>query len=298
MLLSHRLRRFSKLSIAGMIAFCCLCALYVHLLCQALDTAAQKGDSPWPTHKPKIPRKIWYKVGPGGETTQPREWMNDCQRKNPSYAYDIITDQFGERYVRKNFASRPDIFETYRALPLLTHKADLLRYFILFAEGGIWYDSNVSCEDTPISDWVPKGFKDMVGLVVGLEFDARYDDTVDRRFATWIITAAPDSPHILRVIEDIVDTVREATEGGGVSKDTIHDVVNFTGAGAFTRGIFKSLGLSLKGTFARDSMYNVRPVLIADVMIMPRYSFVASVNTYKNPDVVGPPLVRHHDVSS
>ncbi|KAB8229906.1 uncharacterized protein BDW43DRAFT_314552 [Aspergillus alliaceus] len=196
--------------------------------------------------------------------------MNDCQRKNPSYAYDIITDQFGERYVRKNFASRPDIFETYRALPLLTHKADFLRYLILFAEGGIWYDPNVSCEDTPISDWVPK-----------------------------IITAAPDSPHILRVIEDIVDTVREATKGGGVSKDTIHNVANLTGAGAFTREIFKSLGLSLKGTFARDSMYNiVRPVLIEDVMIMPRYSFVASVNTYKNPDVVGPPLVRHHDVSS
>ncbi|KAF7593664.1 hypothetical protein BBP40_011070 [Aspergillus hancockii] len=259
----------------------------------------RQGDSPYPTYEPKIPQKIWYKVGQEGETTQSREWMNDCQRKNPSYAYDIITDQSGERFIRKNFASRPDVLETYRALPLPIHKADFLRYLILFAEGGIWYDPNVSCEDTPINDWIPKGFKDVVGLVVGLEFDAGYGDDIVRRFATWTIMAAPGSPHILRVIDDIVDAVREASQGGGVSRDTFGDVPNFTGPGGFTRGIFKSLGLSMKGTFVEDSVSNlVRPLLVEDVMIMPGYSFAASVNTYENPDVVRPSLVRHHNVGS
>ena len=70
-----------------------------------------------------------------------------------------------------SYAHRPDFLETFLPIHIPIVKADILRYLILYEEGGIWNDLDVSCEDVPIEEWIPSNITESVGLVVGLEFD-------------------------------------------------------------------------------------------------------------------------------
>ncbi|KAE8355941.1 hypothetical protein BDV28DRAFT_128145 [Aspergillus coremiiformis] len=294
MLLSYHLSRLAKLSIAGTITFWCI-ALIVYFHPARLTTLAHIEKPSDISQTPKIPEKIWYKVGPKGQNDQAREWMEDCLRKNPAYRSEILTDHTAELFVKEHFAFRPDIIETYFALPLPIHQADFLRYLILFIEGGIWFDLDVSCEDTPISDWIPSEFKDEANLLVGWEFDVGWGERVFRQIQTWTVMAVPRSRHLLRVIDDIVDAVRESQDGDMVNAD----VVDFTGPRRFTRGVFKSLELAINGTIDYHGISHLlAPRLIGDVVLMPGYSFSASVNKYDAGDVVGPSLVKHHYAGS
>lgn len=249
-----------------------------------------------------IPEKIWYKVGPKGLSSQSQEWMDDCLHKNPEYRSEIMTDHSGDLYVKEKFSHRPDIVETYLALSVPILKADLLRYLLLFAEGGIWYDLDVSCGDVPIRQWIPEEFKANTNLVVGLEFDEGWGENILRQFNSWTIMAAPHSPHIMMVIEDILDAIRQKSEGNGIavtelSLDMVGDVVDFTGPRRLTRGILKSLSLVLDETVEMKNVSHLLdPVLISDVLVLPGYSFAASANRYVNQ--TGPALVTHHYAGS
>lgn len=60
-----------------------------------------------------------------------------------------------DAYDKEKFAHRLDVVETFLSPPFHILKADFLRYLFLFNDGGIYSDLDVSCEGTPISDWVP-----------------------------------------------------------------------------------------------------------------------------------------------
>lgn len=143
--------------------------------------------TPVPAQTPSvtaIPPKLWYKLGPNGLSDQTREWVDSCVGKNPDYRSEFLTDDSGDIYVKENFAFRPDIVETYLALPFPILKADLLRYLLLLAEGRIWNDLDISCEETPIHEWIPTQYKNDANLVVGWEFDVGWGDTFVRQFAS------------------------------------------------------------------------------------------------------------------
>jgi mannosyltransferase OCH1-like enzyme len=214
-----------------------------------------------------------------------------------------MTDLSGAVYVRENFAYRPDIVETYLALPFDILKADLLRYLLLFAEGGIWSDLDVSCEDTPIHDWIPAQYLENTSVVVGWEFDVGWGDNLERQFESWIIMAKPESPHMLMVINDILEGVRKKTEEHKVkvpdlTLDMIGDVVDLTGPRRLTRSIIKSLEVTLNATVDMKSISGLlEPKLIGDVLILPGYSFAASANRYEE-NQSRPPFVTHHYAGS
>ncbi|KAJ5350824.1 SNARE complex subunit (Vam7) [Penicillium brevicompactum] len=255
-----------------------------------------------PTAIKSIPNKIWYKVGPKGLSSQSQEWMDDCLHKNPEYRSEIMTDLSGDLYVKNKISHRPDIVETYLALSIPILKADLLRYLLLFAEGGIWYDLDVSCGDVPIRQWIPEQFKANTNLVVGLEFDEGWGEHILRQFTSWTIMAAPHSPHMMMVIEDILDAIRQKSDEKGIavselSLEMVGDVVDFTGPRRLTRGILKSLALTLDETVDMNNVSHLLdPVLISDVLVLPGYSFAASANRYVNQ--TGPALVTHHYAGS
>lgn len=166
----------------------------------------------------------------------------------------------------------------------------------------IWYDLDVSCGDVPIRQWIPEEFKANTNLVVGLEFDEGWGENIVRQFNSWTIMAAPHSPHIMMVIEDILDAIRQKSEGNGIavtelSLDMVGDVVDFTGPRRLTRGILKSLSLVLDETVGMNNVSHLLdPVLISDVLVLPGYSFAASANRYVNQ--TGPALVTHHYAGS
>ncbi|KAK2630004.1 hypothetical protein QTJ16_000824 [Diplocarpon rosae] len=252
-----------------------------------------------------IPQKLWYKSGPKGVSDEAAQWMESCLGKNPSLRREILTDQSGDTYVKESYAHRPDIVSIYLALPVPILKADFLRYLILYAQGGIWSDLDVSCEDVPVEKWIPEQYEKSAGLVVGLEFDGpdwQSEENVLSCFASWMIMAKPRSPHLLMVIEDVLQGILEMSEEhkvpiSGLTYGMISDVVDVTGPKRMTRSVIKSLQLQLKEKIGdRNTSGLTEPKLLGDVLILPGNAFASQQNGY--PVNQGPALVTHHYAGS
>lgn len=90
-----------------------------------------------------FPEKIWqtWKVDP--LTLEPREqaraqsWLH----KNPGYRYEVLTDSNDVHYVETRYGpfglNRPDIVYIYRQITAKIVRADMLRYLVMYAEGGV-----------------------------------------------------------------------------------------------------------------------------------------------------------------
>lgn len=256
-----------------------------------------------------IPKKIWYKLGAKGLSYDARGWTNTCISQNPDYQVEFLTDQSADEFVKEKYADRPDIVETYMALTVPILKADLLRYLLLYAEGGVWFDLDVSCEGIPIDEWIPEEFEEDVSLVVGWEFDAGYDFLFERQFTTWTVMARKGVPHLMAVVNDIVHSMADVAKANNATMsqlkmDTIGDVVEFTGPRRFAASVTKSLAPLLNETDGWDGWDDyyelLEPKLAGDVLILPGYSLAALFNTYDEEDQerVGPSLVVHHYAGS
>ncbi|KAF1917447.1 nucleotide-diphospho-sugar transferase [Ampelomyces quisqualis] len=250
----------------------------------------------------RIPKKIWYKLGPHGMSEDIRNWTSSCINLNPGYEVVFLNDETGDHYVQRFFASRPDIVATYLGLTVPIVKADILRYLLLYNEGGIWSDLDISCEGVPIDEWIPDDYKRRTGLVVGWEFDYGWPGEIVRQFASWTIMAQAGSPHMMQVIEDILEIIHEILEENKVSVENatlamMGNVVDFSGPRRMTHGIYKSLGKQLNRTIEESDLNQIlQPKLVGDVLIMPGRSFAASANTYKPEEAehLPPKLVTHH----
>jgi alpha 1,6-mannosyltransferase len=270
------------------------------------DQHTEPPSPPPPPPPAEIPKIIWYKLGPRGLNDNTRRWTESCISKNPNYRAEFLTDESADQYVKTAFVSRPDIVESYLGLTVPILKADLLRYLLLWDQGGIWSDLDVSCEDIKIDDWVPSKYKDTAGIVVGWEFDVGWDMAFVRQFASWTIMAKPRSPHMLQVIDDILDTLHEKMAKyqvpvGKMTLEMTGDVVDFSGPRRLTFGILKSLGTMLNRTVEGNEMKEIlQPVLMGDVLVMPGRSFATTSNRYKpyQEQYLPPQLVTHHYAGS
>ena len=248
-----------------------------------------------------IPEKLWYKLGPNGLNSELQGYVDTCLTKNPTFQHEFMTDLSGDAFVKEHFASRPDILENFLSLRIPIVKADILRYLILYENGGIWNDLDITCEDVPIADWIPAQYKDNIGLVVGLEFDV---DIWIRQFASWTIMAKPKSPHMLMVVDECIDAVRQKMKEHKVGVadltiDMIGDVVDFSGPRRLTRGILKSLSLTLNSMIEGHNITNItEPRLIGDVLVLPDYAFANSMNEQYGDKGKGQRLVTHHYAGS
>jgi mannosyltransferase OCH1-like enzyme len=262
------------------------------------ETPAASSSAPAP-----FPEKIWYKLGPKGQSNESREWTDSCIKKNPTFQPHFFTDLSADVYVRETFTDRPDIIEVYTSLTIPILKADMLRYLLLWAEGGVYFDLDVSCEDTPILDWIPDEYKNVTNLVVGWEFDMGWGDNLWREFASWTMLARPGLPHMAQVVDDIIEDVGLKSSEHNVTiaelnMEMIGDVVDITGPRRMTSGIFKSLSRMLNRTVdAEDSQELLEPKLIGDVLILPGFSFALSSNAYEE-GLETPALVVHHYAGS
>lgn len=248
-----------------------------------------------------IPKILWYKLGPSGLSEHTQAWTDSCVKANPDYRAKFMTDESSDEWVREKFASRPDIVEVYTKFEVPIFKADMLRYLLLFDQGGIWFDLDVSCEGVPIDQWIPAEYKADANLVVGWEFDLGYGDIL-RQFQSWTIMAKPKSPHIMQAINDIITTLYKKMREGNFSIEeatlqNIGDVVDFCGPRRFTFSIYTSLTKQLNRTVVEGDMKEIlQPKLLGDVLVMPGRSFADSANTYtpEEQELLPLKLVDHH----
>lgn len=263
----------------------------------------------WVFNKPvdTIPKKIWYKLGPKGKTEQVREWTKTCIEQNPDYQYEFMTDSSGDEFVQKTFsATRPDIVEVYMNLTVPILKADLLRYLLLFAKGGVYADLDATCEGVPMDEWIPAQYKQSTDLVVGWEFDWRFDQSYIHQFASWTIMSKPGVRHMMMVINDIVESVHTARALNKVNineltSEMVGDIVDFTGPRRLTRSVIKSLEMTLRRPIERTEIENIKdPVLVDNVLILPGYAFSSAIEDFSDLEggQPGPSLVLHHYAGS
>lgn len=268
------------------------------------EQPAQQQYQPTTTPVPEptgIPKKIWYKLGPKGLSDDARGWTDTCISQNPEYHAEFLTDQSADEFVQDRYTSRPDIVNTYMALTIPILKVDLFRYLLLYAEGGLWFDLDATCEGIPIDKWVPEGVDP--DLVVGWEFDGGYHFEFDRQFTTWTVMAKKGVHHLLSVVDDVVYAITDLAKANNVTipqlnMEMVGDVVDFTGPKRFARSVMKSVELAANSTGGWEGWepYHeiLEPKLAGNVLILPGYALAASYNTYEEQDKVGPSLVVHH----
>jgi len=140
-----------------------------------------------------IPRKIWqtWKVGPLGFEQRDSDSAKTWPAKNPTYRYEVLTDDNALEYLEWHYGpqgfNRPDFIELYRELNITIIKADLLRYLVMYAEGGVYADvssrlvhykmvtdlSQIDVECLkPIDRFIPERYnKEEVDMIISVEID-------------------------------------------------------------------------------------------------------------------------------
>lgn len=200
-----------------------------------------------------FPHKIWqtWKVNPLEFEQRDRDTSHTWLDRNPDYRFEVLTDGNEMAYVEYHFGpegfNRPDIVDFYRNVRATIVRADLLRYMIMYAEGGVYADIDVEAIK-PVSRFIPDRYdvRD-VNMVVGVEIDE--PDWKDhpilgpksRSFCQWTFMCKPQIPVMMRLIEQIMYWLNGVAEKQGVSISEVvldfDEIITGTGPSAFTEAI-------------------------------------------------------------
>ena len=207
--------------------------------------------------RPEFPRKIWqtWKVNPLAFEPRDLNTARTWTSKNPDYRYEVLTDANDMYYVEYHFGpdgfNRPDIVDFYRNVKAAIVKADLLRYMVMYAEGGLYADIDVE-DMKPLSKFIPERYdvKD-IDMVIGVEIDE--PDWKDhpilgpksRSFCQWTFMCKPQLPVMMRLIEQIMTWLNDVAKEQDVPlakvKLDFDQIISGTGPSAFTNAIIADM---------------------------------------------------------
>ncbi|KAI8955237.1 alpha-1,6-mannosyltransferase Och1 [Xylaria longipes] len=173
-------------------------------------------DSQEPGHL--IPPKIWQILLP--HPNKPVDAPFDVQiladapswlARNPGYGYILVGKEEANDFIDTHFPGDTKIIEAWRALKNPGVKSDLLRYLILFIEGGVYTDIDTEAL-RPIDLWVPEEYRDQAKVVIGIEWDqldgGPWAEIPHRlQFCQWTIAAAPGHPLFMRMAYHTINSL-------------------------------------------------------------------------------------------
>jgi mannosyltransferase OCH1-like enzyme len=259
-----------------------------------------------------FPRKIWqtWKVDPlefeERDLTVARTWVS----KNPGHRYEVLTDQNDMYYVETNFGplglNRPDIVFVYRTLTAKIIKADLLRYLVLYMEGGIYTDIDVEAL-RPIDRFVPTRYAEKdIDMVIGVEIDE--PDWVDhpilgsksRSFCQWTFMAKARQPVMMRLIDGILAWLHNLSKKQGVPISDLtldfDEVISGTGPSAFTEAVLAEMSEKAGKPITWDTFHDMtESKLVGGFLVLTVEAFAAGQghSDSGNHDARAA-LVKHH----
>ncbi|KAH7064379.1 nucleotide-diphospho-sugar transferase [Paraphoma chrysanthemicola] len=204
-----------------------------------------------------IPKKIWqtWKVGPLGFEQRDSDSAKTWPAKNPTYRYEVLTDDNALEYLEWHYGvhglNRPDFVDLYRELNITIIKADLLRYLVMYAEGGVYADIDVEAL-RPVERFIPERYSpEEIDMIVGVEIDepafANHPILGSKcmSFCQWTFAAKPRLPVMIRLIENIQDWLHELSEEKGVAIPELqldfNEVISGTGPSAFTKAVLEQM---------------------------------------------------------
>ncbi|KAL6718620.1 hypothetical protein ACLMJK_002854 [Lecanora helva] len=221
-----------------------------------------------------FPRKIWqtWKRDPLSFEENHRACAKTWTQKNPAHRYEVLTDDNDLQYIESHFGAdglnRPDIIDLYRSINAPIVKADVLRYMIMYAEGGVYADIDVESL-RPVSRFIPDRYNEQdVDMVIGVEIDqpSFKDHPVlgkkSQSFCQWTFMCKPRLPVMLQLIENIMAWLNDVATSQGVSVSEVeldfNEIISGTGPSAFTAAILADMTAKNGGIpVAWDSFHNM-----------------------------------------
>ncbi|GKZ84307.1 hypothetical protein AnigIFM56816_009629 [Aspergillus niger] len=204
-----------------------------------------------------FPRKIWqsWKVNPFEFEERDLNVARTWTSINPGYRYEVLTDQNDLHYVETNFGpdglNRPDIVETYRSLTAKIIKADLLRYLVMYVDGGVYADIDVEAL-RPLERFIPERFNEAdMDLIIGVEIDEPdFNDHAilgpkSQSFCQWTFISKPRQPVMMRLVDRILAWLHDHSvkQGKPISDLELDfdDIISGTGPSAFTEAVLAEM---------------------------------------------------------
>ena len=89
---------------------------------------------------------------------------------NPTHTYHRLGQDGAIEFLHTHFSERQDLVDLYSSLRSPALAADLLRYLVLAAQGGVYSDVDTKILK-PIDLWVPHHLVGNVSAIVGIEYD-------------------------------------------------------------------------------------------------------------------------------
>lgn len=225
---------------------------------RAVSAAYQ--SSPALKFSEQFPRKIWqmWKVDPLGfeerDLVRAKSWTS----KNPGHRYEVLTDSNDMYWVESTFGpegfDEPNIVRVYRELTARIIKADILRYLVMWVEGGTYADIDVEALK-PIDRFIPDRYNEAdVNMVISVEIDQPQfkDHSIlgqkSQSFCQWTFMCKPRQPVMMRLINHIINWLDRIAEKQGVPISDIvldfDDVLVGTGPSAFTEAVLAEMSVA------------------------------------------------------
>ncbi|RDW91595.1 hypothetical protein BP5796_02760 [Coleophoma crateriformis] len=208
--------------------------------------------------------------------------VNSWQQKNPDHEYTLLTDHTADNFLQRYYAHRSDILEIYHGLRQRILAADMLRYLIIYALGGVYTDIDTSCS-RPINEWLlnERAQKDF-NLVVGVEADVDWDPAtlelagfVDNiQFIQWTVMGKAGHDALNRTIEGIVTKVHNDAWARNSSISQLeHDqngILATTGPWMYSRAVRSHIDQTLNRTVPNAEFHGLtEPKIFGDVLVLP-----------------------------
>ncbi|KAI1339326.1 glycosyltransferase family 32 protein [Xylariaceae sp. FL0016] len=223
-----------------------------------------------------IPRKIWqicYFVTPE-ILVDTASWL----ALNQDYQYTLVGLSGGDAFVHHHFSNEPAVISAYHELGNTGLKSDLLRYFMLSVEGGVYTDIDTYAHK-PIDLWVPSELRSDVRLIVGIEFDRHGGGAWAEiphyvQFCQWTVAAAPAHPVFSRMVDRALSSLEALRLAYGTTLAELHptsfEVMNSTGPAAWTDVVFEFLQEANPDLKSLEDLSGLtEPTLIGDVLVYP-----------------------------
>ncbi|KAE8353181.1 nucleotide-diphospho-sugar transferase [Aspergillus coremiiformis] len=239
-----------------------------------------------------FPKKIWqsWKVTPfefeERDLTMARSWTS----RNPGYRYEVLTDENALYYVETHFGpdgfNRPDIVDTYRSLTAQIIKADLLRYLIMYVDGGVWADIDVEAL-RPLERFIPERHDEQdIDMVIGVEIDE--PDFKDhpilgqksQSFCQWTFMAKPRRPVMMRLVNNILEWLNNLSEKQGkpIAELVLEfdDIISGTGPSAFTTAVLTEMSIKAGYEVTWQNFHNIpESKLVGGFLVLTVEAFAA-----------------------
>ena len=217
---------------------------------------------------------------------------------NPRYHHKLLTDEMITEYVRDHFhASNPDIEGILLQAKDFVLQLDLIKYMVLWAEGGVYSDLDVACVQPP-SQWVPPQFIDKAGVVLAIHIeqntglDGHAKDTF--QLADWTIMSKPNQPFLWFLYQRLTENIKHlaAEQIVPAPNSRPYNVSDVTGRHALTQA-FLAYAASVTATKVTVNNFTkiAEPTLFGEILVLPVQAFASS---HQN----GKEFVHHYKAGS